>query len=86
MKMKCLLILFVVVHLGNCADEVINYEGDYNYDEEVPNKRYKKVDNFSLWKGQIISNAIEDTIICFRDCLTRAVVERVIHMYIYYQC
>ena len=45
--MKCLLILLVVVHLGNCADEVINYDGDYNYDEEVPNKRYKNVDKFS---------------------------------------
>ena len=44
--MKCLLILLVVVHLGN-ADEVINDYGDYNYDEEVPNKRYKNVDKFS---------------------------------------
>jgi len=47
--MKCLLILLVVVHLGNCADEVINDYDDYNYDEEVPNKRYKKVDKFSLY-------------------------------------
>ena len=47
--MKCLLILLVVVHLGNCADEVINYDGDYNYDEEVPNKRYKKSINFLVW-------------------------------------
>ena len=47
--MKCLLILLVVVHLGNSADEVIYDEGDYNYDEEVPNKRYKKVNKLSSY-------------------------------------
>ena len=52
--MKCLLILLVVVHLGN-ADEVINDYGDYNYDVEVPNKRYKKVDTFSLYNVWFMS-------------------------------
>ena len=47
--MKCLLILLVVVHLGDSADEVIYDEGDYNYDEEVPNKRYKKVNKLSSY-------------------------------------
>ena len=53
--MKCLLILLVVVHLGNCADEVIYDEGDYNYDEEVPNKRYKKVNKLSSYNQYSIA-------------------------------
>ena len=45
----------VVVHLGNSADEVIYNEGDYNYDEEVPNKRYKKVNKLSSYNQYSIA-------------------------------